>query len=111
MASGVVLFGAVSTGPAWAAPTAISPVTVTYTDAGEHVFTVPAGVTSLHVVAIGGKGGGGFAPGGAGARAEGDLTVTSGQTLYAEVGGAGAPASQAVTKYPTVSWLRASIRR
>jgi hypothetical protein len=96
IAGGVVLFGAVSTGPAWATPTAISPVTVTYTDAGEHVFAVPAGVTSIHVVAIGGKGGGGFAPGGAGARAEGDLTVTPGQTLYAEVAGDGAPASQTV---------------
>jgi hypothetical protein len=76
----------------------ISPVTVTYTDVGEHVFTVPAGVTSIHVVAVGGKGGGGFALGGAGARTEGDLTVTPGQTLYAEVGGAGAFASQTAWK-------------
>lgn len=98
IAGGVVLFDAVSTGPAWAAPTVISPVTVTYTDVGEHVFTVPAGVTSIHVVAIGGKGGGGFALGGAGARTEGDLTVTPGQTLYAEVGGAGAFASQTAWK-------------
>lgn len=100
IAGGVVLLGAVSTGPAWAAPTAISPVTVTYTDTGEHVFTVPAGVTSLHVVAIGGKGGGGFAaPGGAGARTEGDLTVTPEQTLYVEVAGDGAPASQTLNKW------------
>jgi hypothetical protein len=72
---------------------AVSPVTVTFTTTGEHPITVPAGVTSLHVVAIGGKGGGGFAPGGPGARAEGNVTVTPGQTLYAEVGDNGAPAT------------------
>jgi hypothetical protein len=76
---------AVSASPAWAA----TPVTVTYTAAGEHPFTVPDGVTSLQVVVVGAKGGGGFAAGGYGARAEGELQVTPGQKLYVEVGGKG----------------------
>jgi hypothetical protein len=91
VASGLLFFaGLASAGPALAA----SPVTVTFTSAGEHPFTVPAGVTSIHVVAIGGQGGYGYVAGGLGARAESDLTVTPGQTLYAEVGGTGSSATQ-----------------
>ncbi len=58
----------------------------------EQVFTVPAGATSIHVIAIGGHGGtGDFASnnGGAAAMASGDLGVTPGQTLYVEVAGVG----------------------
>jgi len=70
----------------------------TYTAVGEAAFTVPAGVTSLDVVAIGarggdGTGGDGFGGtpgvGGRGARVEATLDVTPGDTLYAEVGGPG----------------------
>jgi len=67
-------------------------VSVTFTSTGsEQTFVVPAGVTSLHVVAIGAPGGigGGGSAGGKGARVETDIAVTPGQTLYIEVGGAG----------------------
>jgi hypothetical protein len=77
-------------GPALAA----SQVDIYYTGVGEHAFTVPAGVTSIHVRAIGGQGGYGYTAGGLGALVESYLTVTPGQTLYAEVGGAGTPATQ-----------------
>ena len=57
---------------------------------GEQTFTVPAGVTTLHVVAIGGAGGdASVAKGGAGAEVVADLSVIPGQTLYVEVGGRG----------------------
>ena len=64
---------------------------------GEHAIVVPAGVTSLHAVAVGGQGGavaGGLpgAPplaGGFGAVVTGDIAVTPGETLYLEVGGNG----------------------
>ena len=56
----------------------------------EQSWTVPAGVTSIHVVLIGakGSGGGGFA-GGLGHNVSGDITVTPGATIYVEVGGKG----------------------
>ena len=63
---------------------------------GEQLFTVPNGVTSLNVVAIGGKGGssgggtGGIgAAGGFGATATGTVAVTPGQVLFVEVAGNG----------------------
>jgi hypothetical protein len=62
----------------------------------EQTFTVPAGVSSVHVVAIGARGGRGSDFGaqvggaaGLGARLEADLDVTPGQILFIEVGGAG----------------------
>lgn len=62
----------------------------TYTG-GEQKFTVPAGVTSIHVVAVGGSGGHGAGvpvPGGRGAVVAGNLTgLRAGETLYVEVGG------------------------
>src|SRR6478672_6175376 len=63
----------------------------TYTTPGEWTHVVAAGVTTVHVVAIGANGGpGGFGVGGGfGAKVEGDLTVTPGQVLYLEVGGNG----------------------
>jgi len=72
-------------------------VTCTY-ESGSNPFTVPAGVSSLHVVAIGGKGGSiseptcpgfiitGAGRGGPGATVSGDIQVTGGSTLYATVG-------------------------
>jgi hypothetical protein len=54
---------------------------------GEQTFTVPAGVTSLQVVAVGGRGGGTF--GGFGAVARATVPVTPGQTLFVNVGGNG----------------------
>lgn len=56
----------------------------------EQTFTVPLGVTRVHVVAIGGHGGDAFqAPGGFGATATADLPVTAGKVLYIEVAGNG----------------------
>lgn len=51
----------------------------------EQFFTIPAGVSELNVVAVGGKGGGG----GFGARVEAHLDVTPGRTLCVMVGGNG----------------------
>jgi hypothetical protein len=66
-----------------------------FTSAGEHPFTVPAGVSSLQVDLTGAPGGSSpFASGGTGATVSGPLTVTPGQTLYAEVGGAGPQGSR-----------------
>lgn len=58
---------------------------------GTNTFTVPAGISTVHVVAVGGAGGanGTGVSGGHGARAEADLSVTPGETLYAVVGGNG----------------------
>jgi hypothetical protein len=56
---------------------------------GEQTFTVPAGVFSVHVVAVGAAGGTAGALGGAAAQVSADIGVTPGQTLYVEVGGAG----------------------
>jgi hypothetical protein len=65
---------------------------------GEQTYTVPAGVSSVHVVAIGARGGKGADEGngtafggipGFGARVEADILVTPGQVLFVEVGGTG----------------------
>ncbi|HEY2397634.1 MAG TPA: IPT/TIG domain-containing protein [Solirubrobacteraceae bacterium] len=58
---------------------------------------VPPGVTSIHVKAFGGRGGSNArgANGGQGARVEGQLGVTPGETLYVHVGGNGADATAA----------------
>ena len=63
-------------------------VTCEYTG-NEQEFKVPAGVTSVHVVAIGSEGEEGFVgvSGGLGGLASGDLTVKPEQVLYVEVGG------------------------
>src|ERR1700694_335406 len=83
--------------------------TCTYTSAGQDTFTVPPGVTTLHIVAIGGKGGEGGhsgsttaigapltgvpgAPGGAGAVVTSDIPA-AGPTLYVEVAANGAGGS------------------
>lgn len=57
----------------------------------EQTFVVPADVTTIHAIAIGGRGGDGDTggPGGYGAVVSADLPVTPGQTLYIEVGGNG----------------------
>ena len=62
-------------------------------------FVVPDGVTTIHVVAIGGMGGKGqFAPnaGGLGAVVSADIAVTPGQTLFVDVAGNGANATQGI---------------
>jgi hypothetical protein len=78
---------------AGAAPGVARAADVTFLPTGaEQTFTVPAGVTTVHAVAVGGKGADGAQSGGAGgfgALASADLAVTPGQTLYIEVGGNG----------------------
>src|SRR5205807_10381068 len=72
---------------------ATSTVTVSYTGA-EQTFTVPAGVTSLHVVAVGGSGGAG---GGLGA----PVTSPSPYTGGGGVGAYGAVVSADIPVSPT----------
>jgi hypothetical protein len=62
-----------------------------FTEAGEHPFVVPAGVTSVQVTLVGGNGGQGvgLAPGGTGDTVTATLAVSPGETLYAEVAGDG----------------------
>ena len=53
----------------------------------EQCYTVPAGVSELHVVAVSGSGGGGLdGSGGFGAQVTADIPATPGATLYIEVG-------------------------
>jgi hypothetical protein len=86
LAIGIVLTQALgSVTPARAA----DPVTATFTHTGsEQSWDVPFGVTTIHVVLVGGRGSdiqGGTDP----ARVEGDLIVTPGARVYVEVGGDG----------------------
>jgi len=63
---------------------------VTFASTGyEQCYTVPVGVTSVHVTSTGAPGAGG----GNGGRVTRDLDVTPGQTLYVEVGGTGSGTS------------------
>ena len=75
-------------------------VTQTFVSTGaEQTFVVPAGITSIQVFAVGGKGGNGGASGaipadgGFGAVATGTIAVTPGQTLFVNVGGNGGVAT------------------
>ena len=71
--------------------------TLSYTTPGSYNWTVPAGVTSLQIVAIGGGGGGSGAlsidgsgsAGGSGAMVTATLSVTPGQLIALVVGGGG----------------------
>jgi glycine rich protein len=92
-AFGITVLGGLLWSPAAQADTA------TYVFTGtEQAFIVPAGVTTVHVVAVGAQGGTGFANpfGGAfGAESSADVPVTPGQLLYVEVGGMGGSPSTA----------------
>lgn len=77
------------------APIVLAPqaVTRTYTSTGsEQTFTVPDGITSITVVAVGAAGGDGDGIGGRGAVVTANLAVTPNSTLYVNVGGNGAGA-------------------
>lgn len=56
---------------------------------GEQTFTVPIGVASVKVLAVGAHGGKAGQQGGAGAEVEGEIAVKPGEILYVEVGGNG----------------------
>jgi len=75
--------------------------TCTYTTTGEDTFTVPAGVSSLHVIAVGGQGGAtAFGDdGGFGGQVSADLAVQGGAGLYVEVGGNGGDGSRSNNAY------------
>jgi hypothetical protein len=72
--------------------TSASAAVFPYTGA-EQTYTVPPGVTLVHIAAVGGEGAASMntfgVAGGFGATASEDLPVTPGQVLYVEVGGNG----------------------
>lgn len=81
------------------AGTTITGVTTFGSVGAEQTFVVPEGVTSIGVVAVGGRGGDGGpyfvahgGQGGFGARVRAQLEVTPGQVLYIRVGGNGVSA-------------------
>lgn len=87
-----LLVGAFATLPTTAAA---STQTFSFTGA-QQTYTVPAGVTAIHITAVGAAGENSSfdgtinrAKGGVGAEVSGTLSVTPGQTLYVEVGGVG----------------------
>ncbi len=97
-------------GLALAAPTALpdgcaqagQTVTCSYAFTGsEQTFTVPAGVSSVQVVAVGGAGGASRPDGGQGATVSGTLTgLRNGTVLYVEVGSAGGAGGEEVVPGP-----------
>jgi hypothetical protein len=63
-------------------------VVCTFTYTGhEETFTVPAGISSVQIDAVGAPGGG--SAGGLGGTASGSVAVTPGETLFVDVGGVG----------------------
>jgi hypothetical protein len=89
------------------------PNTLSYTTPGTYAWTVPAGLTSISVVATGGGGGGGGMSGpntsyagGAGAVVTSTLSVTPGQVLTLVVGGGGGGGANGpyVGGGPSYSW-------
>lgn len=81
----------------WSVTTMNEPTEVTYTTPGTYSFIVPAGVTSVSVVAVGGGGGGGASGfsgsgGGGGLSYRNNVSVTAGQSITISVG-AGGPGS------------------
>src|SRR4051812_32215546 len=78
--------------PLWGGGAQADTASFAFTGA-EQTFTVPAGVSSMHVVAIGAPGGTGAGNamfGGAlGGIVQAEVTVSPGQMLFIEVGGAG----------------------
>jgi len=63
--------------------------TAGFTTPGQYMFTVPAGVSSVSVTAVGGAGGTCFATGGEAASVAGTFAVQPGQQLQVGVAGAG----------------------
>jgi glycine rich protein len=86
-----VRLGLVCTVLCWAmfAGQALGQTVTFFPTGGQQTLAVPAGVSTVHVTAVGGSGGGDGlgTPGGFGARASADLSVSPGQVLYVEVGG------------------------
>ena len=72
--------------------TVAAPGQMAYTTVGNYYFTVPAGVTSLSMVCIGGGGGAGY--GGGSLSYLNNFPVTPGWIMALQVGSAGAPEQQ-----------------
>jgi hypothetical protein len=81
-----LLAGASAAAPKHGCSRSAATVTCTYTS-GSNPFKVPGGVSTIHVVGVGGAGCCFFGGRAHGARVEGDLAVVRGTTLYAVVGG------------------------
>jgi hypothetical protein len=85
--------------PALPPAAAAAATSQSFTTPGATQFTVPAGVTSISIDAVGGQGGGGLlttpfrCQGGAGSRVRGAMAVTPGQSFWVVVGGAGGDAT------------------
>jgi hypothetical protein len=101
-ATAVALWAASLAAPAGAQPACQTGHASFASTGAEQCYTVPQGVSTIEVVAVGGTGGAGRVSsgsangaGGAGARVTAELTVTGGQTLYVEVGGNGVSADAA----------------
>lgn len=92
---GTVVLGGAPAGTAGGGPAPLT-TTITYTDTGrEQLFIVPAGVTRLHVVAVGAGGHSDSGTGGRGGVVAATLPVTAGLRLYIEVDDAGGLAGEA----------------
>jgi hypothetical protein len=92
--AGVLSAGVLAAGAAVAASpaAAVLPVvtaTTSFTSAGQYTFTVPVGVTSLDVTAVGAAGGACGPSGGRGASVAASVTVVPGEQLAVGVGAAG----------------------
>lgn len=87
---GVVLLSAFVTLMLVGDPTTAAAAHQTFDEAGEQMFTVPQSVDEIKIVATGAAGGSliGAGAGGVGAVVSGELSVTPGEVLYVEVGGA-----------------------
>jgi hypothetical protein len=90
-----VVVSAAMLGPAAAG--AAESASQSFETTGEHPFVVPAGVTSVQVMLVGGNAGSGLEGGlgGTAATVTATLAVSPGQTLYAEVAGNGESAEGA----------------
>ena len=90
MSRKALLYGAAAAALLGLAPAPALADDVVFSGAGEHPFTVPPGVSRLQVELTGAPGGSSMtATGGTGAFVQALVAVMPGQTLYAEVGGAG----------------------
>jgi hypothetical protein len=72
-----------------ATPSTASDQIISWHTPGTYQWVVPADVTSIDVVAVGGSGGSTCVPGGGGTRVSGTMRVTGGQVLDLTVGGNG----------------------
>ena len=91
----VVVYPEYGAQPSYYAVATCSAATASFDSPGRYEWTVPDGVTSIDVIAVGARGtrptqpGWAFKSGAAGGKVEATLNVTPGQTLFLRVGGVG----------------------